>query len=370
MLYSIHSQVSAQISDAQDLLDSLFMSNESGTDAEKIDSKPSLEGSIRKTQEFTLKINEFNKVLKNELDTTQISEIISQSEGLVFIVENRLESDETKINLRYLNALDNLITSINSKISAVEETVRDRVDNLAAVKTKIDSVKQDDLMRYNLRDTTLLPEYQLAISNLRTNILRTDSVLNSQRLQALTFQSRISNITVKINEISDNLDFQKQGIERALFDKETNYIWEPRDFPNTERLIDVFRVSWNLNQAIVSGYVKDYLGISIFLVFVIFLINYWIGSNLKKITSEKEFSGIILGRMNYLPKYPFLSSMMIILALAPFFYPNPPVSFFSLVLVLMVSISGILLRRRVGKGLYQVWWMLFFLFLISTASNL
>jgi potassium-dependent mechanosensitive channel len=370
MLFSMHSQVSAQITNAQDLLDSLFMSDENETEAQKAEPKPSLEGSIRKTQDYTLKINELNKVLKNELDTSQIAEVISVSEGVSLIVEKRLESAETKINLRYLNALDNLMTSINARIVTAEENVRNRVDNLAKVKTKIDSIKQDDLMRYNLRDTTLLPEYQTAITNLKANLTRTDSILNLQRLQALTFQSRISSITVKIDEITDNLDSQKRGLEKALFDKENNFIWEPRDFPNTERLVDIFRTSLNLNRTIVTTYIKNHLGISIFLVFLVFLINYWAGSNLKKIKSEKEFSGIILGRMNYLPKYPFLSSLMIILAIAPFFYPNPPVSFFALVLVFMVSISGVLLRKRIGKELYRVWWMLFFLFLISTASNL
>jgi potassium efflux system protein len=125
-----------------------------------------------------------------------------------------------------------------------------------------------------------------------------------------------------------------------------------------------------LNQAIVSRYIKNHLGITLFLLILVFLINYWVGSNLKKIKSEKEFSAIILGRVNYVPKYPFFSSLMVILAIAPFFYPNPPVSFFSLVLVVLVSISGILLRKRIGKDLYQVWWLMFFLFLISTASNL
>ncbi len=370
MLISLQSQVSAQVTNVQDLLDSLIISNKNETDSSKGEPKPSLEESIRKTQVYTLKVNELNKTLKNEMDTTLITDEINMAEGIFLIVLSRLEAAETKINLRYLDALENLMTSINSRIATIEELVNDRVDNLSTVKTKIDSIKQDDLVRYNLRDTTLLPEYQSAISNLRSNLSRTDSVLNSQRLQALTFQSRISNTTIKINEIGDNLAFQKKGLEKALFDKETNFIWERRDFPSTERLVDIFRVSINLNQAIVSRYIRNNLGISIFLVLMVFLINYWIGSNLKKIRSEKEFSGIILGRMNYIPKYPFVTSMMIVLAVAPFFYPNPPISFFALVLVVMVTISGILLRRRIGKELYQVWWMLFFLFLFSTASNL
>lgn len=363
-------EVTAQISSATDLLDSLLMSTEKETGEEKSEPRPSLEGSIRKTQEYTLKINQVQRIIKNELDTAEVAREINVAEGLFLIVEERLENSDSKINLRYLNALENLMSSINSSVRSVEERVRNRVDNLAQVKVKIDSIKQDDLMRYNLRDTTLLPEYQFAISSLRANLNRTDSILNAQRLQALTFQTRISNITIKINEIGDNLASQKRVLERALFNKENNFIWEPKDFPNTERLVDIFRVSLNLNRAIVSGYIKSHIGITVFLVILVFLINYWVGSNLKKIRSEKEFSAIILGRVNYVPKYPFLSSMMVILAIAPFFYPNPPVSFFSLVLVVLVTISGILMRRRIGKDLYQVWWMMFFLFLISTASNL
>ena len=363
-------EVTAQISNATDLLDSLLMSSEREAEAEKPESRPSLEGIIRNTQEYMLKINQVQRIIKNELDTAEIANEINVAEGLFLIVEERLKNVDTKINLRYLTALENLMSSISSKVKSVEVKVRSRVDNLAQERVKIDSIKRDDIVQYNLRDTTLLPEYQVAISTLRSNLDRTDSALNAQRLQTLNFQTRISNITIKINEIGDNLSSQKRVLERALFNKENNFIWEPKDFPNTEKLTEVFMVSLKINQAIVSRYIKSHLGITVFLVILVFLINYWVGSNLKKIRSEKEFSTIILGRVNYVPKYPFLSSMMVILAIAPFFYPHPPVSFFSLVLTLLVTISGVLIRKRVGKKLYQVWWMMFFLFVISTASNL
>lgn len=329
-----------------------------------------LEDNIKKAQDFTFQLNRINQIVNNSLDTIELQRILPNAERFIIIVGTRLENEDAKMNLRYINALENWLESIEINISDGEKLISSRVNQLFEVRLKLDSIMQHSLMRTNLRDTTLLPEYQRTITNLKTTINKTDSTLNQQRLVVANYQSRTFNIIVKINEIQEGMLSQKRALEKALFQKETNFIWEPRDFPKTERLIFIFRDSFKFNISIIRNYINNNLSLTIFLILIILGLNYWIAGNLKKIRSQKEFATLILGRLRYTHKYPFLASLMVVLAVSPFFFPNPPISFFALLLVLIVSISGVFLKTRIGKSSYKIWLLLFFLFLFSVGSNL
>lgn len=362
----------SQVSNNPSFVDSILVSNPSA-DTILTTSQlpiPSLETSIQRTQEYSLKMGRVNQILKKDLDSVSINSIIPPTERFINSVESRLENSETKINLRYINALVNWHETTAVLVEQAEKIINTRVQELAIVKQKLDSIRQDQIFNSQLRDTSLLPEYQQTIKTLRSNFQRSDSSLNAQRLKVASYKSRISIFSIHINEINDRLQSEKRNLEKALLSKETNFIWEPRDFPSASRLTHVFKDSLRFNLVILNGYINNHLGITFFLVILAFLIYYWLYNNLKKIRAEKEFATIILSRVRYVPKHPELSSLLLILAIAPFFYPNPPVSFFALILIILVSISGVLLALRIGKSGMKVWLMMFGLFLISTASNL
>lgn len=330
----------------------------------------SLEDNIKKAQDFTFRLNTINQLVDDFLDTTEFERILPMAERFLDIVGNRLDDDGTKMNLRYISALENWLGIIRVEVSNAEKLIADRVNNLSNVRLELDSILNHSLMRISLKDTSLLPEYQQNIKNLKTKAAKTDSLLNQQRLEAVGYQSRTFNIIVRINEIGDRMKSQKRNLEKALFKKETNFVWEPRDFPKTERLIYIFRDSFIFNTSIIKNYVGRHLPMTVFLILLTLGLFFWIRANLEKIKSQKEFATLILARLRYTNKFPFLASLIITLAVAPFFYPHPPISLFALILVLLAIITGFLLRSRIGKKSYQIWLLLFFLFLISVMSNL
>jgi potassium-dependent mechanosensitive channel len=353
----------------QTSIDSFFVTP-ADTPEQVAPARPSIESNIRRAQEFTIKLNGINQLLRREMDTTQINYILPNAETWVGTIEQRLENSETTINLRFIKALTNLVNTNRGQVLDAERIVNERVAQLGTAKEQLDEIKKDDLMRYSLVDTTLLPEYQIAISLLRNRLNKTDSTLNAERLLAAQYQSRVSNVAVQIAEISDRLLIQRRDLERAIFTKENNFIWEPRSFPDTDKLVDVLEVSLRLNLAILGRFLRNHLGFTIFLGLVCYLLYYWINKNLVKIQSEKEFSDIILDRAKFVPKFPLLSALLILLFIAPIFYNNPPVSFITFLLTMSVIISGFMIKAHVSKRIFRIWLGLFGLFIISAISNL
>lgn len=334
------------------------------------DKKPSLEGSIKKVQQFTTTLNGMNQVLKKELDTTDIMQAVPDAQRVLDRISETLTPENTKINLRYLTALENLLAYTERRMKDMDEGVFDRIEELVVLKEKLDSIQNDDLLKYSFRDTTMLVEYQVSIKSLKAKVHETDSILNSQRILTAVIQSRVSTILNDIDLRVEDLRQARIQLERTLFDKENNYIWEPKDFPNTDRLVDIFFEAMRINRWIVGNYLSRNIPLSLFLVGTVFLLFYYINLNIKKIRLEKEFSAIIFGRLKYLHKHPFLSALLVILAISPFFFPYPPAVFFALLLFILVTVTTLLLRTRLSSKAFRLWLLVYFLFFISVLSNL
>lgn len=335
-----------------------------------VDKKPSLEGSIKKVQQFTTTLNGMNQVLKKELDTTDIMKAVPDAQRVLDRISETLSPENTKINLRYLTALENLLAYTERRMKDMDEGVFDRIEELVVIKEKLDSIQNDDLLKYSFRDTTMLVEYQVSIKSLKAKVHETDSILNSQRILTAVIQSRVSTILNDIDLRVEDLRQARIQLERTLFDKENNYIWEPKDFPNTDRLVDIFFEAMRINRWIVGNYLSRNIPLSLFLVGTVFLLFYYINLNIKKIRLEKEFSAIIFGRLKYLHKHPFLSALLVILAISPFFFPYPPAVFFALLLFILVTVTTLLLRTRLSSKAFMLWLLVYFLFFISVLSNL
>ncbi|WP_113925202.1 mechanosensitive ion channel domain-containing protein [Cognataquiflexum aquatile] len=335
-----------------------------------VDKKPSLEGSIKKVQQFATTLNGMNQVLKKELDTTDIMQAVPDAQRVLDRISETLSPENTKINLRYLTALENLLAYTERRMKDMDEGVFDRIEELVVIKEKLDSIQNDDLLKYSFRDTTMLVEYQVSIKSLKAKVHETDSILNSQRILTAVIQSRVSTILNDIDLRVEDLRQARIQLERTLFDKENNYIWEPRDFPNTDRLVDIFFEAMRINRWIIGNYLSRNIPLSLFLVGTVFLLFYYINLNIKKIRLEKEFSAIIFGRLKYLHKHPFLSALLVILAISPFFFPYPPAVFFALLLFILVTVTTLLLRTRLSSKAFRLWLLVYFLFFISVLSNL
>jgi potassium efflux system protein len=329
-----------------------------------------VEESIRRTQDYTIKLNSINQMVNNFLDTNSVAKVLPNANRFIELIGSRIDDRDSKINLRYLNAIESWLDNILYELRNDERTVNRRVEELYTARLKLDTIKQDQLLRLTFRDTSFLQGFQETLNRLNTNLNRTDSTLNQQRLLAAGYQSKISNTVIQLNELEERIQNQKRALERALFLKETNFIWQPKEFPRTERLMDIFFDSFRLNLNITRNYINNHPFISIFIFSLTLLFYYWVRQNLQKVKDEKEFHDLIMVRFKYVHRYPFFSSLLAILSIAPFLYQSPPVSFFSLVLLVKVSISGLLLKNRIGSNALRVWWLLFGLFLISLTSNL
>lgn len=360
----------AQLPRIQPLIDSLIVKVDTLEEQVAPRPVPSLENNIRKIGDYSRAINLITRTLEKGLDTARINEAIPRMERFVTNVDARLKENSNRPNLRLISALEYLVGLAEKRAADVNQMINERMDELILAKAQFDSIKADDVMLYTLRDTLLLPEFQESLNDLKQKVSETDSILNLERIHTAEYQYKLAAISLQIENIGEIVKTEKRKIERNTYRREMNYIWNPSDFPKTERIADIFSQSFGFNFLIINSYLKEFPGLSIFLLIVILILYRWISKNLKQIRVNKEFSDIIFGRLKYVHKFPFLSAIMVVLAIAPFFYPNPPQSFSSFLLLMIVIASGFMIRKRVSSKAFRLWLLMFVLFLFNMLSKL
>lgn len=360
----------AQLPRIQPLIDSLIVKVDSVEEQAAPKPVPSLENNIRKIGDYSRAINLITRTLEKGMDTARINEAIPRMERFVSNVDARLKENSNRPNLRLISALEYLVGLAEKRAAEVNQMINERMDELIIAKAQFDSIRADDVMLYTLRDTLLLPEFQESLNDLKQKVSETDSILNLERIHTAEYQYKLAAISLQIENIGEIVKTEKRKIERNTYRKEMNYIWNPSDFPKTERIADIFSQSLGFNFLIINSYLKEFPGLSIFLLIIILILYRWISKNLKQIRVNKEFSDIIFGRLKYVHKFPFLSAIMVVLAIAPFFYPNPPQSFSSFLLMMIVIASGFMIRKRVSSKAFRLWLLMFVLFMFNMLSKL
>lgn len=352
-------------------LDTLLKVSEEINPQEEIkEEKPSLEGSIRKSQEYTIQLNRMNFTLSKELDTLEIMEGIPLAELLSGVVRERLNDGNSKISIRYINELDNLLRNIRGQVEVAEKKVTLRTEELVLVRDQLQEIKDDQIFRLDVRDPSILREYQTAISQLREQVEKTEELLSEQRVFTAYYQSRISRMMINISELSEEIDIEKRKAEKALLSKDMSYPWEEKNYDSSLNLSGVFFESLKLNEVIFSRYLKTHWSLCVFLSVIFFLFYFWVSNILKVIKAEKEFSKIILERARYVPSQAFLSVVVIFLPLFPFIFSNPPISFLTVSNWIIVIAVTVLIYGKFPKSLFRTWLAFAFMFLIYTVSNL
>lgn len=336
------------------------------------DTRPaiSLEELIRKNENYTIALNHINAGLRRSFDTIAINQELPQLQEVLERVGQRLQTRESTLNLRYLSALENQVVNFKAQVNEWQQSIDSRNEDLNRIGEEISTIKDDTDLLFALRDTLILPEYQLQTELLQSRLARTDSLYNIQRMKMARVQSRVSSTMINLNDISEDIDDRQRILQRRLFSKENNFIWETSTTATDQGIRTLYRESLALNEIILTHYVRNnwFRHIVILLAGVGFLV--WFNSVLHRIRKEKEFSEIILERASFIPKNTVLSALMAILPLAPFFYQNPPPVFLLIILILTTLSATFLIYKSINHTAFYFWLAIFGIFLIYSLSNL
>jgi len=353
--------------------DSLFQSNEDSLDHSTQDStlgKRTINAVIQTLERYIIASNHINKILEREIDTVQINQELPILEARISTVRDRLEYQANDINLRYLSALKNFTGYQTKRIESWKELIDKRSQDIHQAYDSLEKIRTDKILQLSLKETDRLPAFQEQLNTLNRRIATADSIYLNRQLKLAHYQSRISNALIEVSNFNEEIKERESTLEKALFNKEINYIWQKSSYRGTKDLLKVIDHSLIVNTIILSGYGETNISTHFIIIFFGLLFYLWFKYLLRHIKAEKEFSDIILQRTKFIPKRPLLSALIIVLPFASFFYQSPPVILIVGILWLLMLVTTVLIKPVIKKKIYLYWWIFLFMLVIYSISNL
>ncbi len=331
---------------------------------------PSLEELISKGRKFTFVANEIMINLQESLDTIRLTREIPAINETLASLRERTKTPNTQFNFRYINALLRILEGTEKANNELDIIVQNRLDELNNLDSLLGILKKDDLFKYKIRDTLLLPMYSGEIQNLKKNIYVIDSTLYRQELQAARFQSLLSNISLSILELNRYVEANKTFLEKNLLKKEINFIWESYSIPSPKSILDITRDSIRLNFLLLKRQLVAKPFVSVLALILLFLGSFWMRKLVRGIERDKEYGKIILGRIKYLSKEPIAAVMVALLPLIYFMFDIGSITLLTFFIYLQAFFSSWLIYSNFPIRTFIRWVILVVIFIFFTISNL
>jgi len=339
-------------------------------DSDTIYITPSLEELISKGRRYTFLANEIMLELQEPLDTALFSSEIPLMNQTLESLRERTKTPNTKFNFRYINALIRILETTEEKNEELDQIVQKRLNRLGVLDSLLMTVKGDDLFKYKIKDTLLLPMYSGEIQNLKKNVYSIDSTIYRQELQAARYQSMLSSISIGLSELKRYVETNKTILEKNLFKKEINYIWESYSIPSPKSILDITFDSLGLNFLFLKNQLTDNFLASVAALLILIIASILIRQTVRRIERDKEYGKIILGRIKYLDERPIASTAVALLPLVFFLFDTRSITLLTFFIYLQVFFSSILIYRSFPRHTFVRWMVLVVIFIFFTISNL
>lgn len=331
---------------------------------------PSLEELISKGRRYTFLASEILLDLEEPLDTALFDSEIPTMNANLESIRERTKTTNTKFNFRYINALIRILETTEENTISLDKILETRLDQLQVFDSTLLTIRNDDLFKYKIRDTLLLPMYSGEIDKLKKTVYSIDSTIYRQELQIARYQSMLSTISMGISELNRYVETNKTILEKNIFKKEINFIWESYSIPSPKSILDITYDSMSLNFFFLKQQLKKNPLGSAFAVLIVIVAGFFVRKMVRAIEKDKEYGKIILGRIKYLDQRPIASTIVALLPMLFFLFDTSSIALLTFFIYLQVIFSSVLIQSLFPLHTFIRWMVLVLIFTFFTISNL
>lgn len=330
-------------------------------------SDTSISSLLQHVEQYTTSFSQINNSLAEGLDTADVSQqlpLLLRRIGKIKALANTKKSS----TLRYLFVLRDNLDHAQDMLDGWQSDLDDVNTKLVQNQHDILQFPTDPLLKTIPSDSALRKTF---FDQKKTVIIlwrKTDSTNRKDLFKVNLLQNKVAMAYSVVLDASDLIDSKiKKFADRAM-DGEFGYIWSTN---NTYSHIDsAISGTVRLNTILANYFIKNetitHLIATLFLVIMVGWIVYVRYRTLKNTKSQE----IVVEHAQFVYKKPLTSSLLVVTAIAPYFYDHPPVFFLECAFLLSIVFVLVLVRSHFPLSLFRFLIQLFVLTIIYCLSNL
>jgi potassium-dependent mechanosensitive channel len=324
---------------------------------------------ISRIQDMNSTLNDFNDVVDEGYDSTEITENLPVYERKIKSYQVNFANLNNNLNLSRLSYMQVSLDDMEADLKDWETSLLAYYTELVGMNAQMRGILLDSGMRSLPLDTTLRILYIRQLNQLKKRFHATDTVTRKNLLKIDLLQSKVSNDYLEVVALQKQIGSLVKAYRKKAFSKESGYLWEgpSRDTASVSLGVilenSLSRNGHQLGSYLPANWDKYIINLPIFLLFFC-----WAFINIKKIRISNP--GFLTG-LRYIQSLPLLTSLTIMFIITPYLdLQHPPTVYIELVQFLLVIVLTLLLLKKWPRKLFSFWLILVALFVFFAAKVL
>ena len=308
-----------------------------------------------------------NDYLEKGIDTASIAAQINYASRLYDVAGDGIFTNKGSTQTeRNLATSSTVLKELLSRTEIEKQALDARLKDLVGFQNQIDSLASDSVLIELPSDSTSLVNLISKITLVTKEMRPADTLIKKAIQNVQQLQTRVNFVIVKLEDGIEQIENYRENFSSSLTKREVSNLWEPVAFRRPFR--EIYSMSKEKSRLALSYYSGNNKGRIVFLFllmagFALFL------TNLKKKWLAEQSS--TTDQQDYLVlRYPIWSSVIIILSVFQFIFPNPPFVFSMLVWIASVLALSFIFRNYISKYWRFAWLVLMAMFVLAIIDNL
>lgn len=310
---------------------------------------------------------EAENYLNGGIDTSGLSNELSKIQNWYEIASDGIFINTGSIQThRNLETSYQILRELSTRILARKESLDDYHETLVHYRNTIDSFYQEKVLYKFPEDSIAAMRYINKLIVIAEEIKPIDSALKKAMITVAELQTTVNRFVNTLNTSFDRIaDFQ-QALSKKIFNRETSSLGQPaRSYRPFNEIL-----GFSLTKAALS--LVFYAGNGIGKIVLVLLLVMLCAFFLKTLKKHLDSKGFLTSETENIPvlKFPWLSSVVMVLNIFQFVFVDPPFLLNSLIWTLSSIALTIVARNYITKYWRVAWYVVFTLFLLACADNL
>ena len=331
-------------------------------------SDTSINNLLQRLETYTATFKQTNNNLAAGLDTADISQKLPSTVKRINKIKDQANTHKAS-TLRYLFVLRDNLDHLQGVVKRWQTSLDAIDDKLVQNQTDIVKFPKDSLLLKTIPTDSVLRATFFAERLEAFNLyLKTDSANRKNLFKINILQNRVATAYANILDETDQIDDKVSKFATRAFDGEFGYIWEiDKSYNNLSTSV---KGTIDLNNSQLYYFIKKETATHLISIVFIVLAFSWIFYNRGKTKRNAETAELIFSEANYIDKLPVISSLLIGVAIVPYFYSHPPAAFLEILFILSLILVLVLVKKAFNPGVFKALLSLFYVTIFYSISNL
>ena len=304
--------------------------------------------------------------MKNGLDTVEIENDLEKTRQSLNLAKDGVVTNkgtiQTQRNL-YVTAM--ILSELLDRTSSEKDALDHYTANLINYKDKMDSLTSDSSLYTFPSDSLAILKYVQRLEVVYKEIRPIDSSLRTGVLIAQELQLRMDLMLYELRSLSEDIELYRSKVSEGVLSRELPGILAPAG--SNRPISEIIRFSKAKEKMELGFYLKGHQELVWIILILIGCATYFTRSVKKLMKQENLLEPDWKGQL--VLKYPFLSSVFIVLNLFQFIFMSPPFIFTFCIAAISIVCLTIIAGGSLTKYWLRFWFIAVLFFIVASAEN-